>query len=873
MTDNMPTIVLGDAAASARAALEPVCRELGWELVVVESSFQVLRMIRDRADIALVAISPDLPGAGVSGRDVARTIKVNSQYQSIPVVFVLHTGEAPPEGHPVDGVIEIDRWEPARLAAALRAAMAGDATPMVAPSPPGGLARGDDGVAAATAAAARPQTSAPPARPARILIAAATAEARGLIDPLARRQGWQPTYVQSGFHALRMARDAEFDLVLIDPGLQAAGVSGVDIARTIKTAGHGRRVPVLFVLAGGQAPPAGVTVDGAVDLDPARPGRLLNAINRGLGRPVEAVEDHVLAAELIPSGGTGAVADQGAADADSADPQPRPHAPPPASAGPGRVARAEALEDARAALEAVLREFVGGEARAAVEAAAAALAREVVPAIAERLVRAELARMPAVDAVVGEAIEQLRGQLPDELRRAAHDAAAREVGAVGRQVVEEIAREYAVTVGRELAAEQAGAVASATLPALVEAAVYEQLARTTRPGPDREELASAIRAEVEARVSRWLDEWVARQPAPPGPDAVDQAVRRYVSDAARDLVEDTVGTVAREVVPAAAARAVEAALAQIPSPAAAIEQALSEARARLEHEAGRAADALAREVVPAVVERLAAERMATAPDPAARLEETLGTIESRILEEARHAARDAAARYVETEGRATVEEVVRSFVTAEATSVVEAVARAAARDIVPAVAERLVREELASVPAPAARLEQALVELRDVMLVEAHRAAAGAATELCVAQGRSILEAAVREYLDAEGSRQGRELLAAAIAQIVPALAEGLLREQLARMPAPATKLEELMGSLRESLLADARHLLDESVRHLVAREAQPIVEAATREWAAVHRPSADDAVRAVAREVVPAVAERLISAEIARLRAEHGLA
>ena len=72
-------IILGDTRPESRGVLQPLCDEQGWQLLAVESSFQVLRMLRDTSEIGLVLINPALPGSGVSGRDVARTIKASAQ--------------------------------------------------------------------------------------------------------------------------------------------------------------------------------------------------------------------------------------------------------------------------------------------------------------------------------------------------------------------------------------------------------------------------------------------------------------------------------------------------------------------------------------------------------------------------------------------------------------------------------------------------------------------------------------------------------------------------------------------------------------------------------------------------------------------------
>ena len=63
------------------AVLEAICQEQGWKLTVVESSFQILRLLRDGSDISLVIVDASLPGLGIAGRDVARTIKTTAQFR------------------------------------------------------------------------------------------------------------------------------------------------------------------------------------------------------------------------------------------------------------------------------------------------------------------------------------------------------------------------------------------------------------------------------------------------------------------------------------------------------------------------------------------------------------------------------------------------------------------------------------------------------------------------------------------------------------------------------------------------------------------------------------------------------------------------
>src|SRR5207244_12951909 len=80
------------------------------------------RVGRD-ADVRLVLSNPQLQAAGVSGADIARTIKSAAQFRKLPVVFLLHEGGAVPEGAKVDGAVEVDAWPAPRLVEALTAAM------------------------------------------------------------------------------------------------------------------------------------------------------------------------------------------------------------------------------------------------------------------------------------------------------------------------------------------------------------------------------------------------------------------------------------------------------------------------------------------------------------------------------------------------------------------------------------------------------------------------------------------------------------------------------------------------------------------------------------------------------------------------------
>ena len=122
MGESPRRLLLADTTPDSRAVLEPLVKNEGWELLSVESSFQVLRTVRD-ANVDLVLINPDLPGSGVTGADVAKTLKSATQFRHLPVLFLLRGDRAAPVGIPADGSIVLDRWGPARILHALKQAL------------------------------------------------------------------------------------------------------------------------------------------------------------------------------------------------------------------------------------------------------------------------------------------------------------------------------------------------------------------------------------------------------------------------------------------------------------------------------------------------------------------------------------------------------------------------------------------------------------------------------------------------------------------------------------------------------------------------------------------------------------------------------
>ncbi len=180
-------------------------------------------------------------------------------------------------------------------------------------------------------------------RPPCVLIADGTPASRTLLEPPLRRAGWHVVTVSSSFEVLRAVRDHDVSVVLIDPELPGTGVSGIDVVRTLKSAPRFREVPVFFLLRGGQEPPAGLRVEGTVDLDP-RSADTLPERMRGLLRLDDDVD------------------------------------------GVTREATARAAA-------AMLGQYGTDEVRAAVDRIVREVAREVVPEVAERLIREEIRRL------------------------------------------------------------------------------------------------------------------------------------------------------------------------------------------------------------------------------------------------------------------------------------------------------------------------------------------------------------------------------------------------------------------------------------------------------------------------------------------------
>jgi CheY-like chemotaxis protein len=134
-------VLIAEGKGTARATLEPVLRGAGWNVLSVGSSIEVLRTLRDH-DVNVLVIDPGLPGEGVSGVDVVRTLRSASRFRELPVFLLLDGDEPPPAGVVATGTLVLGRMSEERILAALLGALTpsggrpGDnGTPVEAPAP------------------------------------------------------------------------------------------------------------------------------------------------------------------------------------------------------------------------------------------------------------------------------------------------------------------------------------------------------------------------------------------------------------------------------------------------------------------------------------------------------------------------------------------------------------------------------------------------------------------------------------------------------------------------------------------------------------------------------------------------------------------
>jgi predicted metal-dependent hydrolase len=398
------------------------------------------------------------------------------------------------------------------------------------------------------------------------------------------------------------------------------------------------------------------------------------------------------------------------------------------------ASRQQIQTEGRAMLEVELRPYLAGEGRVAAERLVASLGQEMLPAMAERLARQHLEQLPGSLAARVEAlVPQLREQMLETARRAATAASRQQIEVEGRGALEAAIRQYLASEGEGLAERLVATLAGEAVPAIAERLVQRELDRLPNPGVKLEELLAHLREQL-------------REDARRGVEAI---ARRYVESSGRTVVEEVIRQYA-------GSQGVEVA-----------------------EELIRAAT---REIVPTIAERLVQRELERLPGPAAKVEEVLANLREQLREDARRAIETIARRYAETDGRATVESVIRQYVATQGVGLADDFVRAAAREIVPTVAERLVQREIAHLPPAAARIEEVLAQLREQLREDGRRAIETIARRYAETEGRGAIEAVIRHQLGTPGGAVADDLVRSVAREVVPTIAERLIREEIARL-------------------------------------------------------------------------------------------
>ena len=125
-----PRVLIADATPAGRGILEPLLQRAGWTVLTVTSSVDVLRTVRDHP-VDVLVIDPELPGAGVSGVDVVRTLNSSTRFRSLPVLFLLHADRSVPDDVPAEGTLALDRLSEQELLAKILDVLVRDAVPEI----------------------------------------------------------------------------------------------------------------------------------------------------------------------------------------------------------------------------------------------------------------------------------------------------------------------------------------------------------------------------------------------------------------------------------------------------------------------------------------------------------------------------------------------------------------------------------------------------------------------------------------------------------------------------------------------------------------------------------------------------------------------
>ncbi|MBI2159233.1 MAG: response regulator [Candidatus Rokubacteria bacterium] len=123
-----PRVLIADSTPATHSTLESLLRRAGWTVLTVVSSGEVLRAVRDHA-VDVLLIDPELPGAGVSGIDVVRTLKGATRFRHLPVLLLLRGGRTVTIDVPCEGSLALDRLSEAEIRQAILSALVHGAVP------------------------------------------------------------------------------------------------------------------------------------------------------------------------------------------------------------------------------------------------------------------------------------------------------------------------------------------------------------------------------------------------------------------------------------------------------------------------------------------------------------------------------------------------------------------------------------------------------------------------------------------------------------------------------------------------------------------------------------------------------------------------
>src|SRR5207244_619544 len=191
-----------------------------------------------------------------------------------------------------------------------------------------------------------------------------------------------------------------------------------------------------------------------------------------------------------------------------------------------------------------------------------------------------------------------------------------------------------------------------------------------------------------------------------------------------------------------------------------------------------------------------AARGAAAPAQALSGEQ-LAQLREVLLAEVRRTSEAALKAFAQTEGRAIAEEAVRRSAATKTGGQAEQMA-SIAREAIGDTITRLERLETA-----VAAMQGAIGAARQAAETAARAKAPGRLPKPTAAG--DALKPPVNEQLLREGRGRVEEAVAALTREVVPPLAERLVRQQLERLPNPTATVDELLPQLKEQILREGR--------------------------------------------------------------------